>query len=108
MNINVLTAVREAVEDHIDLVVLLGRAQAACRGSLLLEQIQRKFRVHERTPQNAPWTRGGATKKDQKAELKRTKNPQALSPQNLNPPPLIPLATRQARDAKSPKWKRSD
>ena len=44
-----------------------------------VEQIQRKFRVRERTPQNAPRIRAGAAKKDQKAEFKKT-NPQALSP----------------------------
>ena len=36
-----------------------------------LEQIQRKFRVREWTPQNAPWIRAGVEKKDQKAELKK-------------------------------------
>ena len=36
-----------------------------------LEQIQRKSRVREWTPQNAPRIRAGVTKKDQKAELKK-------------------------------------
>ena len=36
-----------------------------------LEQIQRKSRVRERTPQNAPRIRAGVEKKDQKAELKK-------------------------------------
>ena len=39
--------------------------------SLLLEEIQRKSRVREWTPQNAPRIRAGVTKKDQKAELKK-------------------------------------
>jgi len=37
----------------------------------LLEQIQRKSRVRERTPHNAPRIRAGLEKKDQKAELKK-------------------------------------
>ena len=36
-----------------------------------LEEIQRKSRVREWTPQNAPRIRAGVTKKDQKAELKK-------------------------------------
>jgi hypothetical protein len=36
-----------------------------------LEQIQRKPRVREWTPQNAPRIRAGVEKKDQKAELKK-------------------------------------
>ena len=36
-----------------------------------LEQIQRKSRVREKTPQNAPRIRAGVEKKDQKAELKK-------------------------------------
>ena len=36
-----------------------------------LEEIQRKPRVREWTSQNAPRIRAGATKKDQKAELKK-------------------------------------
>ena len=36
-----------------------------------LEEIQRKSRVREWTPQNAPRIRTGVTKKDQKAELKK-------------------------------------
>ena len=36
-----------------------------------VEQIQRKSRVRERTPQNAPRIRAGVEKKDQKAELKK-------------------------------------
>ena len=72
-----------------------------------VEQIQRKFRVRERTPQNAPRIRAGATKTDQKAELKKNQI------RRRHPPKtsiffLVPLITRQARDAKSPKWKRSD
>ena len=37
----------------------------------VLEEIQRKSRVREWTPQNAPRIRAGVTKKDQKAELKK-------------------------------------
>ena len=40
-------------------------------GELILEEIQRKSRVREWTPQNAPRIRAGVTKKDQKAELKK-------------------------------------
>ena len=36
-----------------------------------LEEIQRKSRVREWTPQNAPRIRAGVTKKDQRAELKK-------------------------------------
>jgi hypothetical protein len=36
-----------------------------------VEQIQRKSRVREWTPQNAPRIRAGVEKKDQKAELKK-------------------------------------
>ena len=36
-----------------------------------VEQIQRKFRVRKRTPENSPRTRAGVEKKDQKAELKK-------------------------------------
>ena len=39
--------------------------------SALVEEIQRKSRVREWTPQNAPRIRAGVTKKDQKAELKK-------------------------------------
>ena len=35
----------------------------------MLEEIQRKPRVREWTPQNAPRIRAGVTKKDRKAEL---------------------------------------
>ena len=45
---------------------------------LYLEQIQRKTRVREWTPENAPRIRAGVTKKDQKAELKRTKRAGAM------------------------------
>ena len=38
---------------------------------LVVEEIQRKSRVREWTPQNAPRIRAGATKKVQKAELKK-------------------------------------
>ena len=38
---------------------------------LLVEEIQRKSRVREWTPQNAPRIRAGVEKKDQKAELKK-------------------------------------
>ena len=72
-----------------------------------IEQIQRRFRVRERTPQNAPRIRAGATKKDQKAELKKNQIRRRYPPQT-SIFSLIPLSTRQARDAKSPKWKRSD
>ena len=40
-------------------------------GAARLEKIQRKFRVREWTPRNAPRIRTGATKKDQKAELQK-------------------------------------
>ena len=43
-----------------------------------VEQIQRKPRVREWTPQNAPRIRAGVEKKDQKAELKKEPNSQAL------------------------------
>ena len=36
-----------------------------------IEEIQRKSRVREWTPQNAPRIRAGVEKKDQKAELKK-------------------------------------
>ena len=49
------------------------------------------------TPGNSLRIRAGATKKDQKAELKRTKRAGAIPP-NLDFP-LIPLTTRHARDA---------
>ena len=39
--------------------------------ALLVEQIQRKSRVHERTPHNAPRIRAGLEKKDQRAESKK-------------------------------------
>ena len=35
----------------------------------MLEEVQRKSRVREWTPQNAPRIRAGVTKKDRKAEL---------------------------------------
>ena len=37
----------------------------------VVEQIQRKTRVRDRTPQNAPRTRPDVEKEDQKAELKK-------------------------------------
>ena len=37
----------------------------------MLEQIQRKTRVRDKTPQNAPRTRPDVEKEDQKAELKK-------------------------------------
>ena len=40
-----------------------------------LEEMRRKSRVREWAPQNAPRIRAGVTKKDQKAELKKKKNP---------------------------------
>ena len=73
----------------------------------MVEQIQRKSRIHERTPQNAPRIRAGETLEGPKGGIKHEPNPQAPSSQTSFPP-LIPLITRQARDAKSPKWKRSD
>ena len=73
-----------------------------------VEQIQRKFRVRERTPQNAPRMRAGATKTDQKAELKKIQIRRRYPPKPSVFFFMIPLIIRQARDAKSPKWKRSD
>ena len=43
----------------------------AARLGSLVEQIQRKSRVRERTPHNAPRIRAGLEKKDQKAESKK-------------------------------------
>ena len=40
-------------------------------GGVQIEKIQRKPRVRERAPQNAPRIRAGVEKKDQKAELKK-------------------------------------
>jgi len=37
----------------------------------MVEQIQRKTRVRDKTPQNAPRTRPDVEKEDQKAELKK-------------------------------------
>ena len=70
--------------------------QQVMRG-LSVEKIQRKIRVRERTPQNAPRIRAGATKKDQKAELKKNQTRRRFP---LQTPIffLIPLGTtRQAR-----------
>ena len=53
------------------------RARTEGRNSMAIEQIQRKSRVREKTMQNAPRTRAGVTKKDQKAELIYKKNAQA-------------------------------
>ena len=47
------------------------RAAAITPARVLLEKIQRKSRVREWTPQNAPRIRAGVEKKDQKAELKK-------------------------------------
>ena len=49
---------------------------------LWVEQIQRKTRVRDKTPQNAPRTRPDVKKVDQKAELK--KNQTALCRKNLD------------------------
>ena len=38
---------------------------------MMVEEIQRKSRVREWIPKNAPRIRAGVTKKDQKAELKK-------------------------------------
>ena len=38
---------------------------------LLVDKIQRKTRVRDKTPQNAPRTRPDVEKEDQKAELKK-------------------------------------
>ena len=46
----------------------MGGSQSA---ALRIEQIQRKYRVRERTPHNAPRIRAGLEKKDQKAESKK-------------------------------------
>ena len=43
-----------------------------------LGKTQRKFRVREWTPRNSPRIRTGATKEDQKEELKRTKHADAM------------------------------
>ena len=39
--------------------------------AVVVEEIQRKSRVREWTPRNSPRIRTGATKEDQKAELKK-------------------------------------
>ncbi len=53
-------------------VLVVGRvAFVSCVAPPRVEQIQRKSRVREWTPQNAPRIRAGVTKKDQKAELKK-------------------------------------
>ena len=48
----------------------------------LLEEIQRKPRVREWTPQNAPRIRTGVTKKDQKAELKKNQTRRCYAEKN--------------------------
>ena len=49
----------------------LDEASAECQARTPLEKIQRKSRVREWTPQNAPRIRAGVTKRVQKAELKK-------------------------------------
>ena len=51
--------------------------------SLQIEQIQRKYRVRERTPHNALRIRAGVEKKDQKAELKKTQTRRRYVEKNL-------------------------
>ena len=57
------------------LILMFSTSTAICdasrHGWILAEQIQRKSRVRERTPHNAPRIRAGVEKKDQKAELKK-------------------------------------
>ena len=93
-----------------------------------LEQIQRKSRVREITPENSPRTRAGVEKKDQKAELKKnqtrrcyvektsifppddrqtparckTRNHRSEDAKMLGPPPCGPQCTGRAdqRDAR--------
>ena len=50
-----------------------GVALCAASVCFVLEEIQRKSRVREWTPQNDPRIRAGVTKKDQKAELEKNK-----------------------------------
>ena len=56
---------------------VFGRTQGAG-----IAEIQRTSRVLEWAPQNAPWIRAGATKKVQKAELKKTKRAGRLDVEN--------------------------
>ena len=46
-------------------------ASTVCHETPQIEQIQRKTRVRDKTPQNAPRTRPDVEKEDQKAELKK-------------------------------------
>ena len=76
----------------------LDREPAASR----MEEIQRKPRVREWTPQNAPRIRAGATKKVQKAELKKNQTRRRYVEKN-SIFSRRPADTRQARGAKPPK-----
>ena len=67
-----------------------------------LEEIQRKSRVREWTPRNAPRIHAGATKKSQGAELKKNQTRRRYV-EKLDSPPRRPADTRQARGAKPPK-----
>ena len=55
--------------------------------SPLLEQIQRKSRVRERTPKHSPRIRAGVEKKDQKAELKKNQTRRRHVEKPRFPPP---------------------
>ena len=68
----------------------------------MLEEIQRKSRVREWTPQNAPRIRVGVTKKDQKAELKKNQTRRCYAGKKRFFS-RRPADTRQARGAKPPK-----
>ena len=50
---------------------LVAAGNPAQQPTPMVEQIQRKYRVRERTPHNAPRIRAGLEKKDQKAESKK-------------------------------------
>jgi hypothetical protein len=57
------------------LVMHAARAQNKQSNKPQIEQIRRKIPSRGSTPENAPRIRAGMEKKDQKAELKKKKNP---------------------------------
>ena len=71
-----------AREEHVELLRRTGSMNARLHSSsacaALFEQIQRKSRVRKNNPKISPRIRAGVTKKDQKAELKRTKRAGAM------------------------------
>ena len=71
--------------------------------SLPLEEIQRKSRVREWIPKNAPRIRAGVTKKDQKAELKKnqTRRCYAGKTSSFFPGDRQTPARREARNHRS-------